>query len=66
MKYFISPEKKMTKTYFKDSITDEKDKKTIGRRQYPNTLMVQPVDTPVMLIKLRRQYMARQPTTPIP
>lgn len=38
----------------------------MGRRQYPSTLATQPKETPVMLIRLRRQYMPRQPIALIP
>ena len=38
-------------TYFNESKTEVKESMTMGSRQYPNTLMVQPVETPVILIK---------------
>ena len=40
-------------THFNESKTHVKESMTMGSRQYPNTLMVQPVETPVILIKLR-------------
>lgn len=42
------------------------DKMTIGRRQYPRTLITQPKSTPVMLIRFRMAYIARQPSRPTP
>ena len=47
-------------------ITAIADKAIIGRRQYPNTLMIQEAETPASLIKFRSVYMASEPTTPIP
>lgn len=38
----------------------------MGSRQQPRTLATQPNDTPVMLIRLRRQYIPRQPMTLMP
>ena len=39
---------------------------TMGRRQYPRTLMTQPIETPVMLIRFRMAYMETQPNKPTP
>lgn len=38
----------------------------MGNRQYPRTLATQPNETPVMLMRFRRQYMPRQPMALIP
>lgn len=38
----------------------------IGRRQYPRTLATQPNETPVMLIRFRRQNIPKHPIALIP
>ena len=53
-------------TYCRDKRADEKDRNTMGSKQYPNTLMIHPLETPVIDIRFSKQYIARQPTTPIP
>lgn len=47
-------------------MTPKLERRIMGRRQYPSTLATQPKDTPVMLIRLSRQYIARQPMALIP
>lgn len=49
-----------------ENTTPKLERMIIGRRQYPNTLATQPKDTPVILMRLRRQYMARQPIALMP
>lgn len=39
---------------------------TMGRRQYPRTLMTQPIETPVILIRFRIAYIEMQPRRPTP
>lgn len=53
-------------TYCKEKRTPKLERRIMGRRQYPSTLATQPKETPVMLIRLRRQYMPRQPIALIP
>ena len=53
-------------TYCSDISMDVPDKRTMGSRQYPSTLTTQLDETPVMLIRLSSEYIARQPTTPMP
>ncbi len=53
-------------TYCSDKIMDTPDSRTMGNKQYPNTLTTTPAATPFRLIRLRSAYIARQPTTPIP
>lgn len=42
------------------------ESRIIGRRQYPRTLATQPNETPVMLIRFRRQNIPKQPIALIP
>ena len=56
----------LIRTYCSDISMDVPDKRTMGSRQYPSTLTTQLDETPVMLIRLSSEYIARQPTTPIP
>lgn len=39
---------------------------TIGKRQYPRTLITQPTETPVILMRFNIAYMERQPKRPTP
>lgn len=47
-------------------MTPKLESRIIGRRQYPSTLATQPNETPVMLMRLSRQYMPRQPMALMP
>lgn len=53
-------------THCKERRTPKLERRIIGRRQYPSTLDTQPKETPVILIRLSRQYMPRQPIALIP
>lgn len=53
-------------THCKEKRTPKLESRIIGRRQYPNTLATQPNETPVMLMRLSRQYMPRQPMALMP
>lgn len=53
-------------TYCKEKRTPKLDMMIMGSRQYPRTLATQPNETPVMLMRLSRQYMPRHPMALIP
>lgn len=53
-------------THCNERRTAKLERRIMGRRQYPSTLATQPNETPVILIRLRRQYMPRQPIALIP
>jgi len=54
------------KTYVNVNITEIPDKKTIGNKQYPRTLITQVKVTPVILIKFNTAYIQIHPRTPTP
>lgn len=39
---------------------------TMGKRQYPRTLITQPIETPVILIRFRMAYIETHPSRPTP
>ena len=39
---------------------------TMGKRQYPRTLITQPIETPVILMRFNMAYMERHPKRPTP
>ena len=53
-------------THCNERRTPKLERRIMGRRQYPNTLATQPKDTPVILIRLSRQYTPRQPIALMP
>lgn len=53
-------------THCKEKRTPKLERMIMGRRQYPSTLATQPNDTPVILMRLSRQYMPRQPIALMP
>lgn len=53
-------------TYCKENTTAKLESRIIGRRQYPRTLATQPNETPVILIKFRRQNIPKHPIALIP
>lgn len=53
-------------THCREKSTPKLERRIMGSRQYPRTLATQPNETPVMLMRFRRQYMPRQPMALIP
>lgn len=53
-------------TYCRENTTAKLESMIIGRRQYPRTLATQPNETPVILIRFRRQNIPRHPIALIP
>lgn len=56
----------LVSTHCKEKRTPKLERRIMGRRQYPSTLATQPKETPVILIRLSRQYTPRQPIALIP
>lgn len=53
-------------TYCNERRIDMPANITIGKRQYPRTLITQPTETPVILMRFNIAYMERQPKRPTP
>jgi len=53
-------------TYCNENTMAKVESRIIGRRQYPRTLATQPNETPVMLIRFRRQNIPKHPIALIP